>query len=107
MAYTLMDFLFASQVGLGGVGVGVWGLGVARRGRMPSPHKMRPLTPLAPPNARPPKDASTASLIWSLTQMTEHPDVLERVRQARARGRPGGAAGQSRRRRGAAGLGFD
>lgn len=39
MAYTVMDFLFASQ------------------------------------------DASTASLIWTLTQMAEHPDVLERVRE--------------------------
>ncbi|KAI8471151.1 MAG: cytochrome P450, C-22 desaturase [Monoraphidium minutum] len=39
MAYTVMDFLFASQ------------------------------------------DASTASLIWTLAQMAEHPDILERVRQ--------------------------
>eukprot|EP00877_Chromochloris_zofingiensis_P010637 jgi/Chrzof1/5827/Cz16g17100.t1 len=38
IAYTIMDFLFASQ------------------------------------------DASTASLVWTLTQMAEHPDVLEKVR---------------------------
>lgn len=26
------------------------------------------------------QDASTASLVWTLTQMAEHPDVLEKVR---------------------------
>ncbi|KIZ02570.1 hypothetical protein MNEG_5387 [Monoraphidium neglectum] len=46
MAYTVMDFLFASQ------------------------------------------DASTASLIWTLTQMAEHPDILERVRQEQLAVRP-------------------
>ncbi|KAF8056740.1 CYP710A1 [Scenedesmus sp. PABB004] len=46
MAYTVMDFLFASQ------------------------------------------DASTASLVWLLTQMAEHPDVLARVRAEQAAARP-------------------
>jgi cytochrome P450 family 710 subfamily A protein len=50
MAYTVMDFLFASQ------------------------------------------DASTASLVWLLTQMAEHPDVLERVRQEQRAARPDLAA---------------
>lgn len=46
MAYTVMDFLFASQ------------------------------------------DASTASLVWVLTLMAEHPEVLERVRAEQAAARP-------------------
>jgi cytochrome P450 family 710 subfamily A protein len=46
MAYTVMDFLFASQ------------------------------------------DASTASLVWVLTQMAEHPDVLQRVRVEQQAARP-------------------
>jgi cytochrome P450 family 710 subfamily A protein len=46
MAYTVMDFLFASQ------------------------------------------DASTASLVWVLTQMAEHPEVLERVRAEQQAARP-------------------
>ncbi len=28
------------------------------------------------------QDASTASLVWTITLMAEHPDVLARVRQA-------------------------
>uniref|UniRef100_A0A383WDD1 sterol 22-desaturase n=1 Tax=Tetradesmus obliquus TaxID=3088 RepID=A0A383WDD1_TETOB len=46
MAYTVMDFLFASQ------------------------------------------DASTASLVWVLTQMADHPDVLQRVRDEQQAARP-------------------
>lgn len=32
------------------------------------------------------QDASTASLVWLLTQMAEHPDVLERVREEQVGG---------------------
>eukprot|EP00879_Flechtneria_rotunda_P008606 GHRR01009018.1.p1 GENE.GHRR01009018.1~~GHRR01009018.1.p1 ORF type:complete len:552 (+),score=155.86 GHRR01009018.1:234-1889(+) len=46
IAYTVMDFLFASQ------------------------------------------DASTASLVWLLTQTAEHPDVLARVREEQLKARP-------------------
>lgn len=34
------------------------------------------------------QDASTASLVWVLTLMAEHPDVLERVRAEQAAARP-------------------
>lgn len=34
------------------------------------------------------QDASTASLVWVLTLMAEHPDVLERVRTEQAAARP-------------------
>ncbi|KAF8056737.1 CYP710A1 [Scenedesmus sp. PABB004] len=34
------------------------------------------------------QDASTASLVWLLTQMAEHPDVLARVRAEQAAARP-------------------
>jgi hypothetical protein len=33
-------------------------------------------------------DASTASLVWVLTQMAEHPEVLERVRAEQQAARP-------------------
>jgi hypothetical protein len=35
-----------------------------------------------------PQDASTASLVWVLTLMAEHPDVLERVRAEQVAARP-------------------
>jgi len=34
------------------------------------------------------QDASTASLVWVLTLMAEHPEVLERVRAEQAAARP-------------------
>lgn len=34
------------------------------------------------------QDASTASLVWVLTLMAEHPDVLERVRTEQLAARP-------------------
>lgn len=34
------------------------------------------------------QDASTASLVWLVTQMAEHPDVLERVRAEQLEARP-------------------
>lgn len=34
------------------------------------------------------QDASTASLCWLVTLMSEHPDVLERVRAEQAVARP-------------------
>lgn len=34
------------------------------------------------------QDASTASLVWVLTLMAEHPDVLEQVRAEQAAARP-------------------
>ena len=34
------------------------------------------------------QDASTASLVWTLVLMAEHPEVLEKVRQEQATARP-------------------
>ena len=41
------------------------------------------------------QDASTASLVWMVTQMAEHPDVLERVSCMRVGVRQGAAQGAS------------
>jgi hypothetical protein len=44
---------------------------------------------LLPPSSPIEQDASTASLVWTITLMAEHPDVLARVREEQERFRDG------------------
>lgn len=54
-------------------------------------HDHTPLTPLIPSYPTTPchpQDASTASLVWTLALMADHPEVLARVRAEQADARP-------------------
>lgn len=50
-----------------------------------SPHSLSSFLPHTPCR---PQDASTASLVWTLALMADHPEVLARVRAEQADARP-------------------
>ena len=88
MAYTLLDFLFVSQVLGGCVRVVSFVYMVlcmclrvhaCLRACAAQFQTLKLMNLDALPGAL--QDASTASLVWTLTQMAEHPGILERVRQ--------------------------